>query len=65
MWFTSSDEIHLTSHNNFVTSSLGGIFLALQKKLTNLRMATTELLEHSFGTSRESRREFTTNEFAT
>lgn len=65
MWFTSLDGIHLTSQNNFITSCLGGIFLALKKKLTNLRMTTTEPLEHAFGTARGWRREFTVNEFIT
>ena len=63
MWFSSLKGIHPLSKNNFITSCLGGIFLATQKKVRNLRLTTTEPIEHAFGTARSWRREFTVNEF--
>ena len=63
MWFSSIEGIHDLSHNNFNTVCIGGIFLCMQKRVRNLRMTTTEPLEHMFGTARSWRREFTVNEF--
>ena len=63
MWFSSIDGIHDLSHNNFNTVCIGGIFLCMQKRVRNLRMTTTEPLEHMFGTARSWRREFTVNKF--
>ena len=63
MWFSSLEGISKISKNNFITSCLGGIFLAVQKNVNNLRFTTTEPLEHTFGTARSWRREFTINEF--
>ena len=65
MWFSSLEGVSKISKNNLITSSLGGMFLAVQKKVKNLRFATTEPLEHTFGTARSWRREFTINEFLT
>ena len=65
MWFSSLDGIHKTSKRNFITSCLGGIFLATQRSIVNLRSTTTEPLEHTFGTARSWRREFTICEFIT
>ena len=65
MWFTSLEGISKISKNNLITSCLGGIFLAAQKKVRNLRFTTTEPLEHTFGTTRSWRREFSVNEFVT
>ena len=50
---------------NLITSCLGGIFLAVQKQVKNLCFTTTEPLEHTFGTTRSWRREFTINECLT
>ena len=44
---------------------LRGIFLAVQKKVKNLRLTNTKPLEHTFGTARSWRREFTINKFLT
>ena len=63
MWFSSLKGVHEKSKNNFVTACLGGIFLASQKKVHNLRLTTTEPIEHAFGTARSCRREFTINKF--
>lgn len=63
MWFSSLKGVHAQSKHNFVTSCLGGIFLALQRRVRNLRLTTTEPIEHAFGTARGWRREFTINEF--
>ena len=60
-----SGRVSKISKNNFITSCLGGIFLAVQKRVKNLRLTTTEPLEHTFGTARSWRREFTINEFIT
>ena len=65
MWFSSLEGVSNISKNNLITSCLGGIFLAVQKKVKNLRFTTTEPLEHTFGTTRSWRREFTINEFLT
>ena len=51
--------------NNLITSCLGGISLAVQKKVKNLCFTTTEPLEHTFGTTRSWRREFAINKFLT
>ena len=63
VWFSSIKGIHHQSKNNFITSCLGGIFLACQKRIHNLRLITTESIEHAFGTAKSWRREFTVNEF--
>ena len=63
MWFSSLDGVSKISKNNLITSCIGGIFLAVQKRVHNLRLTTTEPLEHTFGTTRSWRREFTINEF--
>ena len=63
MWFSSLKGIHDTSMNNFSTACVGGVFLAMQKRVKNLRTTTTEPLEHMFGTTRSWKREFTVNEF--
>ena len=63
MWFSSLKGIHNQSKHNFVTACLGGIFLASQRKIHNLRLTTTESIEHAFGTARSWRREFSINEF--
>ena len=63
MWFTSLNGIHDKSMNNFSTACIGGVFLAMQKRVKNLRTTTTEPLEHMFGTTRSWKREFTVNEF--
>ena len=63
MWFSSLKGVHQQSKNNFITACLGGIFLASQRKVHNLRLTTTESIEHTFGTVRSWRREFTINEF--
>ena len=63
MWFSSLEGVSNISKNNLITSCLGGIFLAVQKKVKNLRFTTTEPLEHTFGTTRSWKREFTINEF--
>jgi len=63
MWFTSLSGINEKSQHNFVTSCLGGVFLSMQKKVKNLRLTTTEPLEHTFGTIRSWKREFTVGEF--
>ena len=63
MWFSSLEGVSKISKNNLITSCLGGIFLAVQKRIKNLRFTTTEPLEHTFGTTRSWRREFTINEF--
>ena len=63
MWFSSLKGVHHQSKHNFVTSYLGGIFLESQRKVRNLRLTTTEPIEHAFGTARSWRREFTINEF--
>ena len=65
MWFSSLEGVSNISKNNLITSCLGGIFLSVQKKVKNLRLTTTEPLEHTFGTARSWRREFTINEFLT
>ena len=65
MWFSSLEGVSKISKNNLVTSCLGGMFLAVQKQVKNLRFTTTEPLEHTFGTVRSWRREFTINEFIT
>ena len=65
MWFSSLEGVSKISKNNLITSCLGGMFLAVQKKVKNLRFTTTEPLEHTFGTARSWRREFTINEFLT
>ena len=63
MWFSSLKGIHHQSKNNFITSYLGAIFLATQKKIHNLQLTTTEPIEHAFGTARSWRREFSVNKF--
>ena len=63
MWFWSLKGVHQQSKNNFISSCLGGVFLASQKQVHNSRLTTTESIEHSFGTARSWRREFTINEF--
>ena len=63
MWFTSLNGIHDKSIHNFSTACIGGVFLAIQKRVKNLRTTTTEPLEHMFGTTRSWKREFTVNEF--
>jgi len=65
MWFSSLEGVSKVSKNNLITSCLGGIFLAIRKKIRNLCLTTTEPLEHTFGTTRSWRREFTINEFLT
>ena len=65
MWFSSLKGVHPQSKHNFVTSCLGGIFLSLQRRVRNLRLTTTEPIEHAFGTARSWKREFTINEFLT
>ena len=49
--------------NNFDTACLGGVFLAMQKTVKNLRTTTTEPLERMFGTNCSWKREFIVNEF--
>ena len=63
MWFSSLKGVHNQSKHNFVTACIGGIFLASQRKIHNLRLTTTESIEHAFGTARSWRREFSINEF--
>ena len=63
MWFTSLKGVHQQSKHNFVTSCLGRIFLASQRKICNLWLTTTEPIEHAFGKARSWRRKFTINEF--
>ena len=63
MWFSSLKGIHAQSKHNFVTSCLGGIFLALQRRVCNLQLTTTEPIEHAFGTARSWRQELNINEF--
>ena len=63
MWFSSIKGVHNQSKHNFVTACLGGIFLASQRRIHNLRLTTTESIEHAFGTARSWRREFSVNEF--
>ena len=63
MWFTSLNGVHEKSISNFTTACIGGVFLAMQKRVQNLRTTTTEPLEHMFGTTRSWKREFTVNEF--
>ena len=65
MWFTSLEGINEKTQHNFTTACLGGIFLSMQKKVKNLRLTTTEPLEHTFGTTRSWKREFTVGEFIT
>ena len=61
MWFLSLKGIHQQTKNNFITSYLGGIFLATRKKIHNLRLTTTEPIEHAFGTARSGQHEFSVN----
>ena len=65
MWFSSLEGVSNISKNNLITSCLGGIFLANQKKVKNLHFTTTEPLEHTFGTASSWSREFTINELLT
>ena len=65
MWFSSLKGVSKISKNILITSCLGGIYLAVQKQVKNLRFTTTEPLEHTFGTARSWRCEFTINEFIT
>ena len=41
------------------------IFLASQRKVSNLQMTTTEPIAHAFGTAKNWRQEFTINKFLT
>ena len=63
MWFSSLNGIYSRSNNNLSTACIGGVFLAMQKKIKNLPASTTEPLEHMFGTTGSWKREFTVNEF--
>ena len=63
MWFLFSKGIHSRSINNLSNACIVGVFLAMQKKVKNLRATTTEPLEHMFGITRNCKREFMVNEF--
>ena len=42
MWFSSVHGIHDKSLNNISMACIGGVFLAIKKKVKNLRSTTTE-----------------------
>ena len=56
--FSSLNGICSRSINNLSTACIGEVFLAMQKKVKNLRATTTEPLEHMFGTTRSWKREY-------
>eukprot|EP00918_Siedleckia_nematoides_P019598 GHVU01041807.1.p1 GENE.GHVU01041807.1~~GHVU01041807.1.p1 ORF type:complete len:777 (+),score=97.28 GHVU01041807.1:224-2332(+) len=56
LWVTSLDGVHLATKRNLVASVLGAAMLCMQRQ--EVRLSTTEPLEHFFGTMRQHRREF-------
>jgi hypothetical protein len=62
LYFTSID-ISMTTKRNIVASAIPVICLLGQKKVTKIRLLTSEPAEHFFGCTRQKKREFTVSDF--